>query len=112
MLSLTSVRRAAGTVLAGLAIAGVAVASPGGTASASEQGGASTQRVQTTCLVNQNTWVRAQPGFTTVLYTIPQGRAFAIEGGPVFADGLWWYLGHGNGQVSGWAPAQNFGSCA
>ncbi len=55
------------------------------------------------CNVNQNTWVRTGPAYGyPVMYTIPQGGGFRIEG-RAQVEGTW-YLGHGNGQVTGWIP--------
>jgi hypothetical protein len=62
-------------------------------------------------LTNQNTWLRSQPGFTTVVYTLEAGRGFRITAGPVVADGLVWWYGHGNDTSSAWAPEQNL-TCA
>ncbi len=102
MPSLTSARRTVAAGLAGLALAASTVVISAETAYAT---------TQTLCNVNQNTWVRVDPGFTTVLYTIPSGGGFRIVGGPAFADGLWWWKGHGNGLSDGWAPDQNLTNC-
>jgi hypothetical protein len=101
------VRRVAATVLAGLALATTATVAATGTAAASTQAAASL------CNVNQDTWVRVLPGFTGVIGTIPAGGGFRIDGSvPAYADGLWWWYGHGNEWVrSGWVPDQNLSNC-
>lgn len=101
------VRRVTATVLTGLALATTATVASAGTASAS------TQAVATLCNVNQDTWVRILPGFSGVIGTIPAGGGFRIDGTtPAYADGLWWWYGHGNGWVrSGWVPEQNLTNC-
>lgn len=58
-------------------------------------------------LTNQTTWMREAPGFTYVLYTLDPGRGFRIGAGPVTADGLVWWFGHGNDVGQGWVPDQN-----
>lgn len=62
-------------------------------------------------LVNQNTWLRAEPGFTYPLYTVAEGRAVRLTAGPAVADGLVWWLAHGNDTGNGWVPEQNL-TCA
>ena len=107
MRSMMSWRRIAATSLAGLALATTAAVATTGTAVASSANDASNHSIQHACYiglltnVNQNTWVRQDPGFTAVLYTIPAGGGFRITGGPGFADGLWWWQGHGNGGAIG-----------
>jgi hypothetical protein len=54
--------------------------------------------------------VPSDPGFTHVLYTILEGRAFRIGAGPVVADGVVWWFGHGNQLSNGWVSQQNL-SC-
>ncbi|OLF10387.1 hypothetical protein [Actinophytocola xanthii] len=94
-------------VLAGLALATTATVASAGTASASASAAA------TLCNVNQNTWVRILPGFSGVIGTIPAGGGFRIDGAtPAYADGLWWWYGHGSDWVrSGWVPDQNLTNC-
>jgi hypothetical protein len=61
-------------------------------------------------LTNQNTWVRDAPNWTTsgVMYTTPAGYGFRIVGPPqTAADGVIWIVGHRNGWMDGWVPAQN-----
>jgi hypothetical protein len=113
MRSITVLRRLTVTGLAGLAFAAFAVAVPTGTMAASPVGSQSLQGVQGSCFVgllapvNQNTWVRKDPGFTQMLYTIVPPGVFRITGGPGFANGLKWWQGHGNGAATGWVPEQN-----
>jgi hypothetical protein len=111
MPSTRSLARATATVLTGLALSTAAATVAAGTASASAPVSASAEAAGL-CNVNQNTWVRVLPGFTGVLYTIPAGGGFRVDGSvPAYADGLWWWWGHGNGGAFGWVPDQNLTNC-
>jgi hypothetical protein len=102
----TRVRRA---VTLGVTTAAMAaLAAVGSPAAASADGGCAVGMVPWT---NQNTWIRTDPGFTYPLYTLAEGRGFRIGAGPVAADGLVWWFGHGNDTGNGWVPEQNL-TCA
>jgi hypothetical protein len=107
-MSTSSARRAVtlGATAAALAVAAV-VGQPAAAATPAAVAACAPGMVPWT---NQNTWVRSDPGFTHVLYTIPEGRAFRIGAGPVVADGMVWWFGHGNQLSNGWVPEQNL-SC-
>jgi hypothetical protein len=107
MSATTTVRR---VVTTGVATAAMVAATTTGTPAASAS-------VDSACaigmvpLTNQNTWVRSEPGFTHVLHTLPAWSGFRIGAGPVAADGLVWWFGHGNHTSNGWVPEQNL-TCA
>jgi len=108
----TAVRRAAALGVATAAVAVTAIAGPSAAAAEPVDGPtAQSCAIGMIPLTNQNTWLRFQPGFTDVLYTIEAGRAFRISAGPAVADGLVWWFGHGNDTGNGWAPEQNL-TCA
>ena len=105
----TVARRAA--ALGTAAAAMVAAATVGPPAAAATPDSAFACAIGMVPLTNQNTWIRTDPGFTFPLYTLEQGRAFRIGAGPVAADGLVWWFGHGNDTGNGWVPEQNL-TCA
>jgi hypothetical protein len=109
MSATTAVRRAAALSVAAAAMAVVAVVGP--PAAAASPNGTLSCGVGMVPLTNQNTWMRAEPGFTFVLYTLPAGAGFRITAGPAAADGLIWWFGHGNNTGNGWVPEQNL-TCA
>lgn len=105
----TTLQRA---VTLGVTTAAMAVAvTVGAPAAAGAPGSASGCAIGMVPLTNQNTWIRSEAGFTYPLYTLEQGRAFRIGAGPVAADGLVWWFGHGNDTGNGWVPEQNL-TCA
>lgn len=104
------------TGVAGLALVASAVAATG-TAAASPVDVTSSKGILVVCTpnlittVNQNTWVRSNPGFVgSILYTIPSGGGFHILSGPYTGDSVKWWFGHGNGGANGYVPAANL-SC-
>jgi hypothetical protein len=105
----TTFRRAATLGVATAAMAVAAAVGPPAAAGALDR--ASGCAIGMVPLTNQNTWIRTEPGFTYPLYTLAQGRAFRIGAGPVAADGLVWWFGHGNDTGNGWVPEQNL-TCA
>lgn len=99
----TALRRVAALGVAAVALAAVTAIGPQSAAADA----ASSCAIGMVPLTNQETWVRSAAGFTFIIYTLPPGAGFRIVGGPMSADGLVWYYGHGNGMTEGWVPGQN-----